>query len=577
MRRLALLSLLALATSASAVPLELSHQGVLFDAAGAPLVGANALEFELYDAPAGGAALWTETHPAVPFDNGTFGVQLGTITPLDTSLFNGDTLYLALRVNGGVALPQRVAVVSVPYAIRAQDADHADVATSVSGGSVDATELRIDGQLIADATGLQSSPAAHQHDAADLSSGVLAPARLPAHGHDASELLTGTLSMDRLPVGTSPDTVARGSHTHELSSLVIGGVEVVDANGQWVGSPVGLQGPAGPQGDPGPTGPMGPQGDVGPAGPQGNAGVAGPQGPTGATGIQGATGPTGPQGPKGDPGAIADTGGTVNGDVVLNGNLRLGDGGVACDASSQYGSLRWSSASTLDVCTAGGWYPLFGTGLSRETAGASCAALFGSGMSAGDRVYWIDPNGASKSDAFEVRCDMSGGGWTVLTPQFNSYTWRNDICGSPTDSDCIPNAATGYSPHNLFARTAVGVVTYLDAGGVAIPDSQLAALGAASTSALVPLDMWTYDIEPGYCNNTSGPYVASFNYYGAPRATGPATDFCNNPTSDGQWTNIVSTAGKYVRAPGLLKSVDLLAVSNWGFFVQFTDGTVRVK
>ena len=90
---------------------------------------------------------------------------------------------------------------------------------------------------------------------------------------------------------------------------------VIDANGQWVGDPSGLQGPAGPAGAPGAVGPAGPAGAagaVGPAGPAGAAGAVGPAGPAGAAGAvgpagpagaAGAVGPAGPAGAMGLPGA----------------------------------------------------------------------------------------------------------------------------------------------------------------------------------------------------------------------------------------------------------------------------------
>lgn len=89
---------------------------------------------------------------------------------------------------------------------------------------------------------------------------------------------------------------------------------VIDANGQWVGDPSGLigpAGPAGPAGAAGPAGPAGPAGAQGPAGPAGPAGAVGPAGPQGATGAQGAQGPAGavgPAGPAGAQGAVGPAG-----------------------------------------------------------------------------------------------------------------------------------------------------------------------------------------------------------------------------------------------------------------------------
>lgn len=85
-------------------------------------------------------------------------------------------------------------------------------------------------------------------------------------------------------IGTSvtPDTLTVNG------PITVGATRVIDAAGNWVGSPTGLVGPQGP------AGPQGPQGATGLQGPTGATGPQGPQGPTGATGPQGPQGPAGP-------------------------------------------------------------------------------------------------------------------------------------------------------------------------------------------------------------------------------------------------------------------------------------------
>ena len=107
-------------------------------------------------------------------------------------------------------------------------------------------------------------------------------------------LVFNTGNTERLRI--SPDGV-----------LIAGGRPIIDASGNWVGSPTGLVGPQGLVGLTGSTGvarPIGLQGQsiqgaagpTGSAGPQGSAGVDGSVGPTGSNGIQGVPGPQGPQG-----------------------------------------------------------------------------------------------------------------------------------------------------------------------------------------------------------------------------------------------------------------------------------------
>ena len=191
-----LAALLVLPTAAVAVPLEFSHQGRLFDASGQPIDTATNLEFKLYDVLVGGTDLWVEDRPGVPFDNGYFNVRLGQVTALDSSAFNGDTLYLGVSVNGGVELSPRVALLSVPYALRAEEADHADAAsnadaatmaveatnaTNVTGGTVSASEVTVGGSLVIDSG--------------------------------------GAVVFASLPVGTGASQVAAGSHTHTAADI----------------------------------------------------------------------------------------------------------------------------------------------------------------------------------------------------------------------------------------------------------------------------------------------------------------------------------------------------------------------
>jgi hypothetical protein len=125
------------------VPHDMTYQGRLTDAFDVPVVGPVALVLRVYDLPAGGDPLYTETHPSVMIDSddGTFVVRLGlgltdldtdgdgeiesNAFPFDATLFlNGPNRYLEVQVGSGstgeVLFP-RQPLGGSPYALVAED------------------------------------------------------------------------------------------------------------------------------------------------------------------------------------------------------------------------------------------------------------------------------------------------------------------------------------------------------------------------------------------------------------------------------------------------------------------------
>jgi hypothetical protein len=145
----------------------------------------------------------------------------------------------------------------------------------------------------------------------------------------------------------------------DAASLSIGGLAVINAAGQWVGSPTGLVGPQGPIGPQGPTGPQGPVGPTGSKGDTGAPGATGATGPMGPMGPQGPVGSTGAQGPIGPQGPAGDSFWLQNGSNVYysSGNLGLGTSLPATNleirksgtASMRLRSTASSGESTLDL------------------------------------------------------------------------------------------------------------------------------------------------------------------------------------------------------------------------------------
>ncbi|MBT3223796.1 MAG: hypothetical protein HN348_32405, partial [Proteobacteria bacterium] len=119
--------------------MTLQNQGRLMDITGVPINGNQDVTLSLYDDEVATMPLWSEDS-VVAFDNGYYALTLGddSSNPLDNSHFLDGSLFLELAV-GGITLTERLAIASVPYAISA------GTTTNLSGGVVDATEIRVNG------------------------------------------------------------------------------------------------------------------------------------------------------------------------------------------------------------------------------------------------------------------------------------------------------------------------------------------------------------------------------------------------------------------------------------------------
>jgi hypothetical protein len=116
---------IASTSSASVVPGLVRFSGTIKDAQGKALSGTAGLTFALYKDQEGGAALWQETQNVTLDANGRYTVQLGSTLPggLPLEVFaSGEARWLGVQVAGQAEQP-RVLLMSVPYALKAADAE----------------------------------------------------------------------------------------------------------------------------------------------------------------------------------------------------------------------------------------------------------------------------------------------------------------------------------------------------------------------------------------------------------------------------------------------------------------------
>jgi len=113
------------APASSAVPNLVKYSGAVKDASGKPLSGMVGITFALYATQQGGSPLWIESQNVQPDSQGRFSVYLGATKSggLPQQLFvSGEARWLGVQPEGLAEQP-RPQLISVPYAMKAADAE----------------------------------------------------------------------------------------------------------------------------------------------------------------------------------------------------------------------------------------------------------------------------------------------------------------------------------------------------------------------------------------------------------------------------------------------------------------------
>jgi len=184
------------AGSAGAVPPLVNFSGELTPAAGGPATGMVGITFLLYRDSQGGVPLWMETQNVQPDKNGHYSVMLGSTSShgLPANIFAaGEARWLGVQAEGQAEQP-RVLLLSVPYALKAADAQ------TVGG-------LPPSAFVLATAPPASDSPARS-------SAATAQPAVTPA--------LAGTGTLDFIPLWTPDGTTLGNSILFQNSSLNLG-------------------------------------------------------------------------------------------------------------------------------------------------------------------------------------------------------------------------------------------------------------------------------------------------------------------------------------------------------------------
>jgi hypothetical protein len=172
----------------SVVPRLVNYSGAAKDESGKAMKGVIGATFAVYAGQEGGSPLWMETQNVNANGNGIFSVQLGATKPdgLPVDLFSaGQARWLGVSYNGGAEQP-RIALLSVPYALKAGDAQTLD-------------GLPASAFMLA-----SSSPASNSVASAN-------PDSVDAAGPPPAGAVTGSGTLDFLPLWTSTSAIGNST------------------------------------------------------------------------------------------------------------------------------------------------------------------------------------------------------------------------------------------------------------------------------------------------------------------------------------------------------------------------------
>jgi hypothetical protein len=222
------------ALSATLTPL-LPYQGRLVNpTTGQPVSdGEYGMTFALYNEATGGAALWSEGK-GVAVKEGVFTTTLGDTAPLDRDLFQGQALWLGIKVQTDAEMAPRQPILPVPYALSVLpgariDANSADPALTVNNTGA-GPALRVEG--LANLTG-----GAEVGGSASVSGDVEVggTASIAGDAVISGGLWTQGMTMGRLHLTDSGDILSTRGGTNRLSwDKTNNDLELSNTSGDWL-------------------------------------------------------------------------------------------------------------------------------------------------------------------------------------------------------------------------------------------------------------------------------------------------------------------------------------------------------
>jgi len=188
-------------------PQLLNYQGKLSTTSGSPATSPYTMTFTIYSSATGTTPLWTETQ-TVTVDKGIFNVLLGSARPFSDTLFTGTgDWYLGVKVGTDPEMTPRFRLLSVPFALRAKEAD------GVADNAITSAK-------IAD-NGIGSNDIADGAVASiDIADGAIGGVDLAENAVSSNKIQDGTIGVGDLGTGAVTSTkIAAGQVVKSINTL----------------------------------------------------------------------------------------------------------------------------------------------------------------------------------------------------------------------------------------------------------------------------------------------------------------------------------------------------------------------
>ncbi|MCP4582304.1 MAG: hypothetical protein GY839_11880 [candidate division Zixibacteria bacterium] len=133
-----------IATAVAEIPRQISFQGILKDSSGEIVEDSVYLvTFTIYDDTTADNIWWQEGQD-VETEDGYFTVLLGSVNPVEDSVFDGSSRYLGIQIDGESEMQQRLPITSTAHAYRSADSGGGADDDWISDGD---NVYRIDGNV----------------------------------------------------------------------------------------------------------------------------------------------------------------------------------------------------------------------------------------------------------------------------------------------------------------------------------------------------------------------------------------------------------------------------------------------